>query len=73
MTIRVTGSAAIAVAERGALRKSASSPSSSPLPMVREQPLLAGDELPDLDLADVEMKASPLASSPSLKDDVARD
>src|SRR5512147_551587 len=67
MTISVTASAAIAVAERGALRKSAMCPSSSPFVRVRRRRSSPPICLRISTRPWWSMKASPLASSPSRK------
>src|SRR6266404_6286382 len=67
MTMRVTASAAIAVAERGALRKRAMWPSSSPLVRVRRRRSSPPIFFRISTRPRWSMKASPLASSPSRK------
>src|SRR5216683_2055359 len=67
MTIRVTASAAMAVAERGALRKRAMCPSSSPFVRVRRRRSSPPICLRISTRPWWSMKASPLASSPSRK------
>ena len=62
----------MAVAERGASRKSPSSPSRLPLPTRGEQALLSRDELLDLHLADVHHEGLALRIVALLEDHVAR-